>query len=569
MRMSKASYLIKNLGTIIVPALLFSLLVFQLHRCRSILALRNSYLLETLPSPVEWIWDALSGLHNEYIFGDQRLEEKQADAGVENAVSQSDHRHSTLLPNVPSLTVHYLWCIDAHFEMSHYILILSVIHQLRPDKIIIHYRTMPRPDPQGYWHWLEDLQRNVIMLSLRPLKNAKYCSHDLSAGVSQDDYDFTDPFGVFILGDIAVTNLSRLDVVASMLLSFSSKDFSSLHIVSEEEELLKSQLFLVPANEPFHISQSPGRVVLSCPTSAIVDKMKTVSNVTCVTMDTNINFDFLLRANSTFYRFARSMIYGSPNLVQIRMSSHIQIPNIVHIILVDGIGEVTPLLYASIKSAYIKGQVDYVYVHGPKPPKGKLWDMLHTQDELKVHYIPIAAEKLMLKNSAMNYGLFILLQYGGMMHFGDVIFMSPIPEDIMHSPAIATLHYSQYRLRHRSTNTAFLASTKGSKFIESILVTLSQSEISWPEARADDVATHVGELYPDSVLLEAKLISHLQCTQTCQVSGGHSFPAYTVRMIWSDNPPSTLDELKHTEGPAKNDVKQIIETVHLIHNKIL
>ncbi|KAH9523666.1 hypothetical protein Btru_040628 [Bulinus truncatus] len=567
LEMLKGSYLIKTLVTIVVPSLLLALLVFQLHRCRSILALRNSYLLETLPSPAEWIWDVLSGLQKDDIFNENNNEKPLVD---DNGLF-TDPRHSTLLPNVPSLTVHYLWCVDSHFEMSHYILILSVIHQLKPDKIVIHYRIKPRPDPEGYWRWIEDLQRNVIMLSMRPLRNPKYCSHELSAGVAEDSSDFSDPFGVFILGDIAVTNLTRLDVINFMSSSFSIKDSSELRTSSPvtEDQLLKSQLFLVPENEPFHISQSPGRVVISCPTVAVVDKMKTIKNVHCVTMDSYINHDFLMKSNTTFYRFARNILYGSPNFIEVTMGSHMQIPNIVHIILVDGVGELTPLLYTSIKSSYVRGKVDHVYVHGPKPPSGNLWERLHTIDELKVHYIPMATEQLTFKNAAMTYGLFILLQYGGIMHFGDVIFMSPIPLERRYAPAIATLHYSQYRLRHRSTNTALLAATKGSDFIESILTTLKQSEIYWPNARADDIATHVGELYPKSVLLEPKWISHLNCKGgSCRVAGGHAFPGstYTAKLVWEDIQPNTLDRLKEIEGPVKNDIKQIIENVHLMHN---
>ncbi|XP_059173529.1 uncharacterized protein LOC131954055 [Physella acuta] len=561
--MLKGNKLVYSLTSVIVPSLLLALWLFQLYRCRGILRLRNSYLLETLPETSEWIWDVLSGYQN--IVEQQTINNSSYDA---TALAQHDYHNSALLPGIPSLTVHYLWCVDSHFEISHYISVLSVIHQLRPDKIVIHYRMKPRSDPQGYWRWLEDLQRNVAMLSLRPLKNSRHCSHDLSAGVIKDDFDFVDPYGVFILGDIAVTNLTRLDVIEIVTLSF--QETTTSHINGKpslsEEQLSMSQVFLVADTDPYHVSQGPGRRVITCPATTHINSYK-ASSVHCLSMNSFINPEFLFKQDTVFHRFSRLMMYGSPSPINIQTSNTAQIPNIVHIILMNGKGDISPLLYASIKSAYVVGKADLVLVHGSVPPSGDLWEKLHSHDELNVHYIPASFEQYSSKHAAMIYGLYALLQYGGIMHFGDVIFISPIPAHVRQYPAIATLHYSQYRLRHRSTNTAILAAAKGSDFVESMLGMLKHGEGTWPDLRADDVATHVGEMKPQSLLLDSKLTAHQNCEgQVCLVAGGHEHPkhSYTTRLIWKGVQPDTLTKLKSVQGPTRGELNSIIDNPHIM-----
>ncbi|CAG5127644.1 unnamed protein product [Candidula unifasciata] len=565
----------KSLATLIVPSLLFALLMFQIYSCRSRLKLRNSYLLESLPPGSDWVWDSLSAGHSSRFedVSSQTPDSGKSKPEINASYDQTHNYHrSVLLPGIPSLTVHYVWCTEGYFELGHYLSILSVIKQLQPDKIVIHYRSQPRADPQGYWRWLEDLQRNVAMLSMRPLSNYRICRHDLSAGVTYDHYDFPDPYGVFLLGDIAISNLTRSDVTDLIKKSFSQRASASyLKTVppATEEELLKSQVFLVSDTEPYHTSQSPGRVVITCPAVSTVNSLKLYVNVSCIGINSYLSSEELLIRDSRFHRFARSVMYGSPNVINAPMFSSVQIPNSIHIILKDGVTQITPLLYLSIKSAYFKGKVDDVFVHAATPPAGTLWDRLRTRHELNVKHIPMpSSEELNTKHTAMAYALFTLLQHGGIAHFGDVVFLKPIPLSLRHAGAIATPHYSEFRLRHQSTNTAVLAGSKGSVFVESFLARLRQEDLKSPDVRADDIATHTREIHPESVLLDSQLTSHQKCDKVrCQVVGGHGHPkqTYTTRLIWDGEQPGTLDQLLLIEGPIKTEIKEIIEISHFIH----
>lgn len=525
-------------------------------------------MLESLPADSDRTWDALGG-------GDNLAPPvESSDAHHQtSAVSDTQTYHSVVLqPGLPTLVVHYIWCTDGHFELVHYLTVLSVIHQLQPDKIVIHYRKEPRTDPQGYWRWLEDLQRSVAMLSMRPLSNFLLCSHDLSSGVTPDQHDVQDPYGVFLLGDVAVSSLTRSDVKDLITRSFSERKSSHLRMVAPatEKELSKSQIFLIPDSEPYRISQVPGRVVISCPSVLSVNSLKEFVNVTCINMNTYMIPDDLFTRDNSFYSFARSILYGSSNVISTDLAPTEQIPNIVHIILTDDAGEITPLQYVSIKSAYVRGRVDRVYIHGTEPPKGQLWRRLVMQDEIIAKYIPMpSSQQLNTKHSALVYALYTLLQHGGLAHFGDVVFLHPITSAARQAGALVTPHVSQYRLKHPSTNTAILAGSKGSTFIESLLAHLRQEDLIWPDTRADDVAAHVIETNPQSVLLDSKLTSHQKCdSMRCQVQGGHFHPkqTYTTRLMWQKQQPKTLDQLLLVEGPTKSDIKEIIDLSHFIHS---
>ena len=55
-----------------------------------------------------------------------------------------------LLPDLIAADVHYLWCGDRWFEFKHYLSVMSVRRALLPDKIYIHYVTLPSVDRPTY-----------------------------------------------------------------------------------------------------------------------------------------------------------------------------------------------------------------------------------------------------------------------------------------------------------------------------------------------------------------------------------------------------------------------------------
>lgn len=570
----RQGHLIRTTIAVVLPSVLAALMAFQIFSCKDVYRRRNSYIVENLPASTEKVWDALSGSRHSRnqrgtgFFGvSPKIRHPMSSLNKDLFLSTQEEqqkleqfRESVLQPDLPSLTVHFLWCVDGYFELNQYITIFSLLDQFRPDKIIIHYREKPRTDPHGYWRWLEDLERDVVMLSLRPLTNSKYCTHDLSAGVTSDH--FPDPHGVFILGDIAVTNLSRPNVIDYMTSSFlkEKKDLTA----SEVETLSNSQVFLVPDNEPFHLSQSPGRVVISCPTESDFNKVEKFSSAHCVTMQSYIDPNDLFHKESRFNNFVRELVYGSPKPIEIAMASYDQIPNIVHIVLADDITDISPLLYLSIKSAYVNGKADRVFIHCRNKPKGYLWEKLVFSDHLEPKFIPTGSlSKPNSKQAMQSYLLYTLLQHGGIATLGDTIFITPISKMPLRANAVTTIQKSQYRLRHRTLNTNILMASPGSDFIHDVLgmIYQSQSQLSDIENSLNDLATHISEIKPESVLVDSHLTSHQNCQgQTCVLAGGHDLPdtTYTTRLLWADHKePETIKEFLNVEGPSRTQLSSL------------
>ena len=542
--MLREQKLVKAIVSITLPSLLLGLLAFQVHRCNNIVKLRNAYLLEQLSPSSDWIWNSLSG--NIY-----PLKNK---AKLGTSATKVNHE-SVLVGKFPPFIVHYLWCIDGHFELNHYISILSAIYFLQPDELIIHFRVKPRADPSGYWRWLEDLQRDVIFLHLKPLKDVSSCHYDIDKVGS----DFSDHTGVFVLGDVVITNLTRSDIVHRYtILNTEKKKFR----VKGEQN---NQLFIVSSLEPYEAGKVGEGSVIRCPSATDVYNPKHPTNASCVSLNKFLHSEEILRIDSAFHRFLKMLLYGSKNAVQGKKHSSTQIPNIVHIVLMEE-GKhfrLTPLQYVSIKSAFLKGQVDSVYIHSSVPPDGELWERLKIKDDLNVRYIRSdALAHTDVKHPYMMYALYTLLQHGGVFHFGDVVFVSPIPTSARSAEAIVSPHYSKYRLRHRSMNTDVMAGSRGSSFVHSMLAMVRQQKATFPGSRVDDIASHIVEQIPESVALDGKLTSHQVCREnSCELEGGHAPPqqAYTTRLRWKGKEPKTLDELKQIQGPSRSDITAIID----------
>ncbi|KAK3767248.1 hypothetical protein RRG08_018115 [Elysia crispata] len=553
--MGRDTKLIKTVLSVVVPSLLLALLAFQVHRCKNIMILRNPYLLEQLTPNSDLIWNSLSG-KTPFLKDTFKAEAQGIETNLDPLDSKYRHK-SVLIEKHPPFIVHYLWCIDGHFELNHYISVLSTVYFLQPDELIIHYRVKPRADPQGYWRWLEDLQRDVIFLSLKPLQDDSSCHYDIDKVGSH----FPDHSGVFILGDVVITNLSRSSLVHHHT---SPNEQNDKFKVKQDKNERKHQLFVVSSLEPYQVADINEHFVLRCPSlSDIYDRNHPIIE-NCVSFNKYLVSEEILQINTAFYRFLRKLLYGSEDAIQGKKLSSVQIPNTVHVILQDGVKELTPLHYVSIKSAFLKGEIHSLYIHSSIPPTGVLWDRLNNKDNLNVKYIKSeASAHTNVKHPYMMYALYTLLQHGGVFHFGDVVFVSPIPEETRSAGAIVSPHYSQYRLKHRSMNTDIIAGSRGSDFIEAMLAMVSQEKSAFPGSRVDDIASHIVEQIPESVALDGKLTSHQVCYEThCELEGGHAPPqqAYTTRLRWKGEGPKSLDELKDIQGPSRSDLVFIIDS---------
>ena len=110
------------------------------------------------------------------------------------------------------------------------------------------------------------------------------------------------------------------------------------------------------------------------------------SGAQCIDMNTYFSPEDVYNRDTYFYKYARKLLFDTEEPVQVSTALQEQIPKYVHIILTKN-SEITPLLYISIKSAYVIGLVEQVFLHGPKHPTGELWMKLLDQDQLFPQYV--------------------------------------------------------------------------------------------------------------------------------------------------------------------------------------
>ena len=77
--------------------------------------------------------------------------------------------HSGYIPS----TVHYMWCGFNYIQFRDYMNIVSVLNQLRPDQVVIHYQNYPLTDETYYDQWLDDLIHQYPFLLLEPMSDSK------------------------------------------------------------------------------------------------------------------------------------------------------------------------------------------------------------------------------------------------------------------------------------------------------------------------------------------------------------------------------------------------------------
>ena len=72
-----------------------------------------------------------------------------------------------LLPDLAPPVVHFLWCggADRKFEYRHCLAMRRANEVVKPDKVVLHHRGLPTPDPQGYYTWFNQVRyKSCFML---------------------------------------------------------------------------------------------------------------------------------------------------------------------------------------------------------------------------------------------------------------------------------------------------------------------------------------------------------------------------------------------------------------------
>ncbi|KAL8616019.1 hypothetical protein ACOMHN_014981 [Nucella lapillus] len=489
--------------------LMLALSVFLSYRCVRISHLRNPYLLDELSEQSWHLYDRMIEVQPQKVL----------------------RRHR------PPLTLHYMWCLNGHLEFKHYLSLLSVAKVLNPDQIVFHYLQMPQKDKKGYFTWFEDIQREVAMITLKPIHNAQHCSHDFSKGLARSK-DFPSNDGVFMMEDVAITNLSREAFYqltgADRLWKYSCEDRGKGTCSGVGR--LPAQLFLVPTSEPYHLTGGEGRAVVECPTIQAFNKANTSA---CVQLSQRLFPSDIWRENNSFGRLTRWLAYNHPEPVTPQPQPDLSAPSVAHILTSDE-EDLSPLCYASVVSAFTQGKMSHVFVHGLLDSNSKGWKQL--AGKYSVSHIPTPSLKGSTDSRGwLLYGLQVLLQYGGVLLSCDTIVQKPL-QLLLEYPAVSTVRKSIYRIIHHHIDFSVLLARPASRYLHALLPTLA----SVGEGDVGAVAYHLYEHHPTTLHLHTHLVTHLSCKgDRCVLSPGQMGvqQTYTVKLKWTEgSPPATWQQ---------------------------
>jgi len=300
---------------------------------------------------------------------------------VYDLLPQEHLLNSSFAPNL----VYYVWCGRRWFEFQHYLSVMSVVRQLRPDNIVFAYDHEPIVDAWTYNTWYSEIaDAYPFFRRHRLLAEEPGC---LGHGTPNMTFVRT-----YLLSATGGMWMNEHTILARYPLDLRLKDLvvGFLPQSSEDEEDAVALLATRPG--------VPGRRTIR---TVLADSSVRTEQITCSTIDDYVRANRksacvvvdpssslfprdIWDLDDSFGRLARSVFYGTPaiHLPQPRYDQ--LIPNIAHIVWLGG-GPMDFLFYLCVASLIYVAQVDAVYIHGDAPPTGSYWALI--KDNPKLHLI--------------------------------------------------------------------------------------------------------------------------------------------------------------------------------------
>ena len=511
---------------------LLALLIFQVYYCRYKYQLRNPYLIESMPNQSSLLYGSLA----KNILG------------------------STLVADMPSIVVHYLWCRKGHFEFKHFISILSIFKTIRPDKIVFHYSELPIKDDKGFVTWFDDIQRDIPSLVLKYVANKRFCDRRYFESSHFNLGDYHSPNGIFISDEIAVSGFTR-ELYYSALSRDKCFDQGGNTCYAAGNRIGLGRVFLFPASEPLTVSESSKSRIIECPTIRDYNVASGNQSFKCVQITNRIFPRDIWRLKDRFSSFARLIVYGSEAPIVPIARNTDRVPSYAHILHFKKRRVIDYTTYASILSSLYVAGLTHVFLHGDEEPTGSVWEDLQQHN---VTFVPVRyLEKWESEHADLMYGMYILMHYGGVLLRSNTVWRKRIPPLLQSFSTVATLRRSIYRIINPSIDLNVLISARHSPYIQTLLAELRQTPTRHRRYKIEDIAYRIYQIVPTSVDIEPTLIQHAKCRDlACQATAedAESSMSYAVHMNWDrDQELVTIDQVEHSRGPGTDIVKNMLK----------
>ena len=347
-----------------------------------------------------------------------------------------------LNPEYAPNTVFYLWCgTQRSLQFHHYLNIMSVIKNMRPDNIIFMYRNLPALDQHIYNTFYSELKDNYPFFRAIPAdKNACHHNYPSSEFVKQ----YLTKYGGWFM--------SPLTMVNAYTASLRNTSFINAYNKSTEQGFLMAR------------TGYPGHYNVEDITS---DPTIHATSLTCISVEQYNHWDFtdeplcinnpnifwpkdIIEKDDRFSQLCRRIFYGSAAIPSPTPDYNTLAPNIGHMIWV-GHGRMDFLFFLGVLSLLYVAEVDCVYIHGDGPPTGPYWDKLKHHPRVK--YVFRQPPKQVYGNLVTDlphlsdvWRVDIMTRYGGLYIDTDSLVVRKFDEDSRAYDAIVSVDWPQWNV---------------------------------------------------------------------------------------------------------------------------
>ncbi|KAK6178972.1 hypothetical protein SNE40_011438 [Patella caerulea] len=381
---------------------------------------------------------------------------------------------------------------------------MAILKIIQPDEIIFHYVRLPIKREHNSATWIEDLQREVTILTFEPKPDVQLCQQFYA------DRSFTDTHisGLFIDHNVVISNLTREHAVDKLKYTCNSHDEYTCNKHSRnppnKQIIIKASQTSKKQNN--HYSNTE---VINCPT--LEEFYRSWNSFSCVEIMKNINVDDILYGDAHFVKLARSILYGSEKPVEPISSIDNLIPVNGHVIT----ERFSFLTYVSIYSAVKIGGFKFIFFHGKYKPTSQFWDKLQTLDA-QIVFVAVDFEQFPTStHSLLQYSFYLLLQYGGVVFRENVIWLKPLTIEIRKYDTVASLMNPTEISTGGRINFNILMAKTGSKFLQGLIPLHQQLSRDYSKTETDFAlnAYHLYEQQPSTLFLFEDLMYTVNCDQ--------------------------------------------------------
>jgi len=293
------------------------------------------------------------------------------------------HEHllnSSFAPNV----VYYVWCGRRWFEFQHYLSVMSVIRQLRPDNIVFCYDSEPIVDSWTYNTWYSEIADSYPFFRRHRLLADEHAC----VGHATPNMTFV---RTYLLTSTGGMYMNEHTILARYPLDLRLRDLVvGVDPTTNDDEEAPALLATKPGLPGYrsirHVlaDSSLSTERITCSTTAEYVRANRKSQCVVVDPSSSLFPRDIWDLDDSFGRLARTVFYGAPAIRNLQPRYDQLIPNIAHIVWLGG-GQMDFLFYLCVASLIYVARVDAVYIHGDGPPTGPYWALI--KDNPKLHLI--------------------------------------------------------------------------------------------------------------------------------------------------------------------------------------